>query len=61
MSKIASNYICLAVILTDFVFQKYKNYYPQVLSKDVNILKTKEVIRYITDGLKVCLDDSHGE
>lgn len=28
---------------------------------NVNTLKKKRVIRYITDNLKTCLDDSDGE
>ena len=33
MLTIGSNYICIALILIDFVLQKDKNCYPQVLLK----------------------------
>ena len=35
--KESSHYICLSVILIDFVFEMGKNYYPQVFLKDVNV------------------------
>ena len=33
MPKVGSNYICLVVILTDFILKKDENYYPQVFLK----------------------------
>ena len=41
MPKVGSNYICLAVMLIDFVLKKEKNYYLEVLLKNVNILKKR--------------------
>ena len=53
MSKVGSNYIFLAVILTDFVLEKGEICYPQVLLKEHKYIeKEKTVIRYITDDLK---------
>ena len=34
MPKVDSDYICLSVILIDFVLSEDETYYPQVLSKE---------------------------
>ena len=34
ITKVGSNYICLTVILIDFILNKIENYYQQVLLKE---------------------------
>ena len=58
--KESSHYICLSVILIDFVFEMGKNYYPQVFLEDVNInmlLKKKKKTSHITEKLYIPSDD----
>ena len=59
MPKVGSNYICLVVILIDFVLIKYENYYyPQVFLKESKYIeKGKKVIKYINDDLEISSDD----
>ena len=42
MSKVGSNYTCLAVILTDFILEKDENYFPQVFLKDYRSIKKEK-------------------
>ena len=42
ITKVASNYTCLAVILIDFVLKKDEHYYPQVFFKKMQIQKKKK-------------------
>ena len=59
MAQIGSNYICVAVILIDFVLKKDENFYPQVFLKEYKYIeKDEKVIRCITDDLKFFYDDS---
>ena len=54
--KESSHYICLSVILIDFVFEMGKNYYPQVFLEDVNVnvlLKKKKKTSHITEELEI--------
>ena len=59
MAQIGSNYICVAVILIDFVLKKDENFYPQVFLKEYKYIeKDEKVIRCITDDLKFFSDNS---
>ena len=51
--KVSCIYICLAIILIDFVSKKDENYYSQVNT----MKKEKKVIRYITVDLDMFFDD----
>ena len=56
--KESSHYICLSVILIDFVFEMGKNYYPQVFLEDVNInmlLKKKKRLAILLKNYKFLL------
>ena len=45
--------VCLSVILIDFVFNRGKSCYPQVLSEECKcILKEKKISKYISDDIK---------
>ena len=55
--KVDSNHTCLAVINLDSALNKDGNYYPQVFLKECKDIKKKE-IRYITDDLKNCSNNS---
>ena len=48
------NYICCSVILIDSIPKKDKNYYPQVLSKKIQIhwKRKNQYLDIYTDGLK---------
>ena len=62
MSEAGSNYICWSAILIDSVLWKVEKYYSQVyFKKSIYIKKEKKMIRYITDDLKNCSDDSDEE
>ena len=50
ISKVDSNYTCLAVISLDSAPTKYGNNYPQDFLKNVNMLR-KKVVRHINDNL----------
>ena len=50
LSKVDSNYTCLAVISLDSAPRKYENNYPQDFLKNVNMLR-KKVVRHINDNL----------
>ena len=50
ISKVDSNYTCLAVISLDSAPRKYENNYPQDFLKNVNMLR-KKVVRHINDNL----------
>ena len=41
MPKAGSDYICLAVIIVDFILQEDENYYAKVFLKNVNTLRKK--------------------
>ena len=59
MAQIDSNYICVAVILIDFVLKEDENFYPQVSLKEYKYIeKDEKVIRCITDDLKFFSDNS---
>ena len=59
MAQIDSNYICVAVILIDFVLKEDENFYPQVFLKEYKYIeKDEKVIRCITDDLKFFSDNS---
>ena len=54
MPKVSSNFICLAVILTDFALKNVGNFYPEVFQKECKYLeKEKKLIRYTTDDLEI--------
>lgn len=56
MSKLGSNYICLEIILSDFVLIKDENYYAQVFWKECKYIEREnKVVRYITDDLEFVL------
>ena len=42
MPKVGSNYVCLAVILIDFVFKNIKSIFHKYFLKNVNISKKKK-------------------
>ena len=42
MPKAGSDYICLAVIIIDFILQEDENYYPKVFLKNLNKLRKKD-------------------
>ena len=50
ISKVDSNYTCLAVISLDSAPRKYENNYPQDFLKNVNMLR-KKVVRHINDNM----------
>ena len=54
--KVGSNYICLALILTDFFLKKDGNYYPQMILKTCKYIE-KKVIRYINNDLEIFSDN----
>ena len=56
MWKYGSQYICLSVILIDFVFKMGKNYYPQECKY---IVKEKQMTRHITEELKISFNESN--
>ena len=59
ISKVGSNYSCLAAILINFILRKEENYHLQVFSKNVNTSKRrKRVIRRITEELEFSSGDS---
>ena len=48
MPKKSSEYICLSVILLDYVFTTIRNYYPQVfLEKCKYVIKEKIIVYYL--------------
>ena len=57
--KVGSNYICLAVILIDFVLKKDQTYYPQVILKECKYIDKE--IRNIAIDPKAPDDDSDKE
>ena len=62
MSKLGSNYICLAVIFIQLVFKNDKKYYTQVFLKECKYNeKEKLIIKYVTDDLEILSDDSDEE
>ena len=56
MWKYGSQYICLSVILIDFVFKMGKNYYPQECKY---LVKEKQMTRHITEDLKISFNESN--
>ena len=51
MPKESSQFICLSVILINFVFRTGKNYYPQMFLEECKyVVKEKKVTEYITDN-----------
>ena len=57
MSKASPNHACLAVITTDSILKKDKNYYSQVLLKECKYVE-KEEIRHITEDLEISSGDT---
>lgn len=56
MSKVGSKYICLAVILMDFVLTKVEIYYPKVFLKEFKYLeKERKAIKHIASNLDIFL------
>lgn len=54
MSKLGSNYICLAVTFIQLVFKNDKKYYTQVFLKECKYNeKEKLIIKYVTDDLEI--------
>ena len=52
-----SQFICLSVILINFVFRTGKNYYPQVLLEEYKyVVKEKRVPKYIIDDIEIISD-----
>ena len=41
MPEVVSNYICLAVIVIDFVLKKDENFYPQVFVKEYRYIEKR--------------------
>ena len=58
MSKVGSDYTCLAVINVDSALKKDENYYPQVFFKKCKYFK-KELIKHIIEDPKVYSDKSN--
>lgn len=57
--KLGSNYVCLIVIVIDYVLQKDGSFYLQMfLKKNKNIEKEHKVVMHITDELKNSYDNS---
>ena len=52
MSKVDSNYTCLAVISLDSALKKDDSYYPQVFLKECKYIE-KKVITHINDNFSV--------
>ena len=60
--KVLNVFICLLVILIDFVFGTSKNYYPQVFLEHFKyVVKEKKMPEYITDDIEISSDDSGKE
>ena len=55
LPKEVSQYICLSVIIIDFVFRTVKNYSPQIH------LQRKKILKYITHNLEASSDESDKE
>ena len=58
MAKEDYNFICLAVILINYVLKKDKNCYLKMFLKCKCIELEKKVIRYITDDQEISCNDS---
>ena len=57
ISKEGFQFICLSVILIDFVFRTGKNYYPQVfLEKCKYVIKEKNIPKHIIDDIEISSD-----
>ena len=60
--KEGSKFICLSVILINFVFTTGKNYYPQVFLEECKFgVKEKKMPEYIIDDIEISSDDSNTE
>ena len=62
MPKLSSNYICLVVILIDFVLKEMKSVILKCFWKNVNKLKRKKgdlIYYFITYNLNFFSDDSY--
>ena len=55
--KEGSKYICLSVILTNLVYKKDKNYYPEVFLGECKYVVKKKMFNYITDNINISFDD----
>ena len=60
--KEGSQCICLPVTLTDSVYKKDKNYYPQVFLEECKyVVKEKKKSNFIIDSIEISSDDSDEE
>ena len=60
--KEGSQCICLSVTLTDSVYKKDKNYYPQVFLEECKyVVKEKKKSNFIIDSIEISSDDSDEE
>ena len=57
ISKEGSQFICLSVILIDYVFRMGKNYYPQVSFEEFKyVVKEKKMAKYVFDDIEISFD-----
>ena len=57
MLLVDSNYICLVVVLIDFVLKKDEKYYPQVFLEECKyIVKEKKIPGHVNDDLEFSPD-----
>ena len=62
MHKESSHCICQSVLLFDSAFKMCENYYPQVFLEECkNIVKEKEVTKYINDDLETSSDEEQSD
>ena len=57
--KEGSQYVCLLVILTDLVYRKDKDYYPQMFLEEWKYVVKGKMSEFITDDVEVSSDDSN--
>ena len=52
-----SQYICLSLIMINFVFRTSKNYYPQVFLEECKyVVEEKKIPKYIIDQIEISSD-----
>ena len=57
ITKEGSQFICLSVILIDFVLRTGKNFFPQMFVEECNyVVKEKNIPKYIIDDIEISPD-----
>ena len=52
-----SQYICLSLIMINFVFRRSKNYYPQVFLEECKyVVEEKKIPKYIINDIEISSD-----